>query len=195
VYWYALDGKAEHYRPLLDYLVTFFGADKNARDLARVLRVPGFFHLKDPGDPFLVKHVHGPNAKVAYTERQMFRAFHVADSEPQERHQAQRREYTGSDGDTLWERVYHLDCLDGLERLSGMGCVSGEQFSFKRCGNGNYNIIVDGKGTSCWIDSSGRIGSKTKGGPTLYQWLRWYGNSPGECARILKDIYPHLDEK
>ena len=195
VYWYAIDGKAEHYRGLLDRLVAFFGADKNARDLARVLRVPGFLHLKDPADPFLVKHVHGPNTSRAYTERQMVAYFPATEDESRERHRASRPEFPTADGDGFWEQVYNLDCADGLERLSGMACVNGEKYEFRRCASGNLNIIVDGRGTSCWIDQNGRIGSKQNGGPTLYQWLRWYRNTPGECARILKDIYPHLAEE
>ncbi len=195
VYWYAEEAKAEHYRLVLDRLVTFFGADKNARDLARVLRVPGYLHQKDPANPFLVKHVHGPVRSRVYLERQMLAAFPPGadEIESRKRHNLQRREYTaGSDG--FWERVYNLDCLDGLERLSGHGAVGGERYAFRRCANGNSNIAVDGKGSSCWVDDRGRIGSKTKGGPTLYQWLRWYGNSPSECARVLKDLFPHLEE-
>jgi hypothetical protein len=193
VYWYARDARPEHYRGLLDRLVAFFGADKNARDLARVLRVPGFLHLKNPADPFLVQHVFGPNRALVYTERQMFAAFPPTEDEARARHREQRTEH--GQGDDFWERVYNLDCADGLERLSGMGCVSGERFTFRRCASGSLNILVDGKGTSCWVDSAGRIGSKQNGGPTLYQWLRWYGNSPRECARLLKDLYPHLEDK
>lgn len=193
VYWYSVDGKPEHYRGILDRLVAFYGADKNARDLARVLRVPGFLHLKDPSSPFLVKHVHGPNRSIAYTERQMFAAYPPTEDELRKRHREQRRDYDGRNGDTFWERVYNLDCLDGLERLSGTGAVSGEVYSFRPCANGNHNILVDGKGTSCWLDQQGRIGSRDRGGPTLYQWLRWYRNTPSECARVLKELYPHLE--
>ena len=193
-YWYAKDGKREHYRALLDRLVAFFGADKNARDLARVLRVPGFLHQKDPAEPFLVQHVHGPYAQLCYAERQMFDAFPPVEDEAREQHQVARREVRESSGEDFWERVYNLDCLDGLERLSGHHAVGGEHFTFRRVSSGNHNILVDGKGTSCWIDESGRIGSSDKGGPTLYQWLRWYGNSPADCARILKETYPHLED-
>lgn len=195
-YWYAEDAKPEHYRLVLDRLVSFFGADKNARDLARVLRVPGFLHQKDPTDPFLVRHVFGPNRELVYLERDMLRSFPPSEAELAERrrHQESRREYTGSDGDGFWERVYNLDCKDGLERLSGHGAVGGERFTFKRTAKGGHNILVDGKGTACWVDESGRIGSPTKGGPTLYQWLRWYGTPPAECARVLKEIFPHLED-
>lgn len=196
VYWYAEDAKPEHYRLILDRLVAFFGADKNARDLARVLRVPGFLHQKDPADPFLVRHVFGPNRRVVFLERDMLRAFPPSAEELAERarHQVQRSEYVGTDGDGFWERVYNIDCRDGLERLSGHGAVGGERYTFKRMANGSHNVVVDGKGSSCWVDENGRIGSKTKGGPTLYQWLRWMGNAPGDCARVLKQLYPHLDE-
>lgn len=196
VYWYSEGAKAEHYRLILDRLVYHFGADKNARDLARVLRVPGFLHQKDRANPFLVKHVYGPNRQCVYLESSMIRGFGPSPEESIERarHQEQRREYAAGDADDFWERVYNIDCLDGLERLSGHGAVGGEQYTFRRCGNGNSNVEVDGKKTSCWVDDAGRIGSKTKGGPTLYQWLRWYGNTPSECARVLKELYPHLED-
>lgn len=197
VYWFAEGARAEHYRFLLDRLVAYFDADKNARDVARVLRVPGYLHQKDPANPFLVDYVYGPREEAIYLERDIARAFPPSPEEKVERtrHQAQRAEYKGRDGDDFWERVYNLDCVDGLSRLSGHGAVNGERFTFRRCANGNHNILADKKGTSCWIDGAGRIGSKTNGGPTLYQWLRWYGNSPSECARVLKEIYPHLEER
>jgi hypothetical protein len=76
-----------------------------------------------------------------------------------------------------------------------MAAVNGERFTFKRCARGTHNILVDGKGTSCWVDDSGRIGSNKGGGPTLYQWLRFYGNSPKECTRVLKETFPHLEDR
>lgn len=38
-------------------LAEHFCTDKTVKDVARVMRVPGFFHMKDPEDPFLVKVV------------------------------------------------------------------------------------------------------------------------------------------
>ena len=46
-----LDG----FGPLQESLVESFGSDPNAKDLARVLRLPGFFHQKDPDRPHLVR--------------------------------------------------------------------------------------------------------------------------------------------
>lgn len=197
VYWDAEDGKPEHWNTLvLERIVPFFGADKNARDLCRILRAPGFLHLKDPADPFRCEAVY--RSRTRYLERDFAEAFPWVRDEKaaQETHQASRREHAKATstitGESFWEAVYNLDCHDGLQRLSGSGAVNGEVFTFKRCSNGNLNILVDGKGTSCWVDTSGRIGSMDGGGPTLYQWLRWYRVPPGECVRVLKDAFPHL---
>lgn len=202
VHYHAKDAKAEHWDSLLlEHLVPYFGADKNARDLARILRVPGFLHLKDPSNPFPVRRVwsHG----VAYTEEQIARAFPFAPdvSLERKRHAGSREEYqrdtarssarcSAADGEDFWERVYGLDCAEGLARLSGHYAVGGEAFTLRRVRSGNQNILVNGKSTSCWVDARGRIGSLSGGGPSLYQWLRWYGNSPSECVRVLRELFP-----
>ena len=98
--------------------------------------------------------------------------------------------FAGSDD--FWERVYRLDCADGLLRLSGHEAVNGEVYSFKPVAKGNLNILVNGKGTSCWIDRTGKIGSLSGGGPTLAQWLRWLGLSYGAAAKVIKSLFPEI---
>lgn len=39
----------------MERMVVDFGSDPNARDPARVLRLPGFYHQKDPSRPFMVR--------------------------------------------------------------------------------------------------------------------------------------------
>lgn len=36
-------------------LINFFNSDPSIKDPARVMRLPGFYHMKDPNDPYLVK--------------------------------------------------------------------------------------------------------------------------------------------
>lgn len=197
VYWNAKDGRPEHWNAIvLDRLVPFFGADPNARDLARILRVPGYAHLKDPANPFMVEAVH--SLPVAYTERQIVEHFPAPAKLQQDRqaHDAVRRQFMAH-GDDFWERVWSMDCAAALERISGHHAVKGERFTFRPVRNGNQNILVDGKGCSCWIDASGRIGSLSRGGPTLYQWLTHpsYGNSPREAVEVLKRVFPELERK
>lgn len=204
-YWCARDGVAEHWNAIvLERLVAHYGADRNARDLCRILRAPGFLHLKDPADPFRCRVVW--QHVVSYHERQMAEhwpwvcatSHHVA----QERTEAVARAATSAtsespgtaQSDEFWQAVGNLDCRDALERLSGTGYVNGERFTFRRMSNGNANIFCDGRGTSCWVDASGKIGSLDKGGPFITHWLRWYGNDWPTTLRAVKEIYPHLAE-
>lgn len=194
--------KAEHWNAIvLERLVPHYGADKNARDLARILRQPGFLHLKDPADPFLVRTVH--EWFVEYTERQMAEAFRwapniaaIVSEQRAESHRSMRptSTYVPGDNTPYWDAIAALDCRDALERLSGSGIVGGEQFTFRMVSNGNANIFCDGKGTSCWIDKSGKIGSLDKGGPLITNWLRWYRADWKEIHVELQRAYPHLAE-
>jgi RepB DNA-primase from phage plasmid len=197
-YWAAKDGRAEHWNAIvLDRLVPYFGADSNARDLARILRVPGYRHWKDPADPFQVQQVW--EHTVAYSEQQVALAYpdHGAPGrDAKARAEAERADKKQDlSGPTIWDRIFAIDCEEGLRRLSGHSAVRGEKYTFKLNRTGTRNVIVDGKGSSAWVDANGRIGSLSRGGPTLYQWLRWYGNSPRDCVDVLKHIYPELERK
>lgn len=44
--------------PAQERMVVDYGSDPAAKDLPRVLRLPGFFHLKDPAKPHLVRLIH-----------------------------------------------------------------------------------------------------------------------------------------
>lgn len=47
----------DEFTPAQETLATHFGTDQAVKDLARVMRVPGFLHMKDPESPFLVRLV------------------------------------------------------------------------------------------------------------------------------------------
>lgn len=209
-YWRAADGKPEHWNAIvLERLVPFFGADKNARDLCRILRVPGYLHLKDPSSPFRVRTVY--RWDVSYTERELAEAFawvpnraehdrQLTDAQrvaERAAHEAARQAAIAMGEiptETLWEAVWNLDCEEGLRRLSGHWAVGGEQYKFIRTGRGNLNIYVNGKSSSCFIDGDKRIGSLSGGGPTLAQWLRWFRHDWKAVVAILKEIFPQLVE-
>lgn len=44
----------DEYEQVLKALVNQFGGDRGASDIARALRLPGFFHMKDKNNPYLV---------------------------------------------------------------------------------------------------------------------------------------------
>ncbi len=194
-YWGAKDGEASNWNALvLERLVPYFGADANARDLARILRVPGFNHCKDPADPFPVREVW--RQSVGYTEQQLFEAFPATPARTAHEATACAVRRQVATGATFWDRLWALDCREALARISGHSAVSGETFTFRRTSKGAHNVYVNGKGTSCWVDQNGRIGSLDRGGPTMYQWIAWYRNlsHPRDIVAVLKQVFPELEQ-
>lgn len=196
-WWFAKDAREITYNAIvLERLVPFFGADKNARDICRILRKPGYLHLKDPKEPFPISTAW--RHSVTYTERQIAQAFRWVPNKATQReiHRESRPQASGSTSDapseTLWDAIYQLDCEEGLARLSGHAAVSGERFTFKATAKGHKNIFVDGKSSPCFIDEHKRIGSPSGGGPTLVQWLRWYGHDYKYVIETLKSVFPQL---
>lgn len=196
VYWNALRATKETYDAIVvDRLIPYFGADEKAKDMARLLRVPGYFHQKDPKQPYLIS-VRAWNP-CAYTEGDMLYAFPLSSQKKMELKVKQefRSIFTCAvpeSTDDLWESIYNMDCHAALERLSGSPFVGGETYSFKRVSSGNLNIYVNGKSTSCFIDKCKRIGSMDHGGPTVFNWLKWFGRSNSQVVEIMKEVYPEL---
>lgn len=196
VYFGASDAKQENHKNiLLDRLVPFYGADKNARDLARILRVPGFYHMKDKNDPFLIQKVW--TYKCLYSEAEMMAFYPEADQEKKGEffREIKKEAKQYSESDDLWRAVYDLDCAAALARVSGSEAVGGDTFDLKRTSKGNYNIFVNGKSSSCWVDTSGRIGSLDHGGPTIAQWINWYHKDYKRTVKFLMQHFPELPWK
>lgn len=192
LYWRAKSGASlEKWDSIaVNRLVPFWNADKRARDAARLLRVPGFMHLKDPSDPFLIRRIW--EADCAYSQDEMLWKFPdiQAAEDAKRSEEARKKLHSRPQGtsDDLWDRVWALDCELALTALSGCSYVSGEQFTFRDNRTGTKQICVNGKSTSCWIDSDGRIGSMDGGGPTVAHWLHWYGHPWSVVVRALKEI-------
>jgi hypothetical protein len=193
VYYDAIDAKPENYELIeTKFVVPSLNADMKARDLSRILRVPHFYHWKDPSDPFFVKLVH-MDESVAYTEAEMMRLFKDFSDDKKELARTKsvmKREFK-NDSD-LFERIWNMDCEAALQRLSGTDAVANDVFTFRQNSNGNKNIFANDKGTSCFIDRNGRIGSLDGGGPTVFQWLKWYGRSGVEAISIIKKHFPEV---
>jgi len=52
----AMDRTKEHWHGVMQTLVNDYGCDNNAKDLVRVMRLPGFYHMKNPDSPHLVTY-------------------------------------------------------------------------------------------------------------------------------------------
>lgn len=183
-YWESKGATITNFDEIQSLLVEFFSADKNAKDLCRLLRMVNCFHWKDISDPFLVKEVH--RVKKYYTDYEMLKNFQPKKTNILKFKKlipSQQREHKLYEKDPLSQ----LECKKGLEILSGTAVVNGNHFTFKHNANGTEQIWVDGKSTACWLDKTGRIGSHAKGGPSLVNWLMYYGYDYKGAREIIKD--------
>lgn len=169
-------------------LVPFYNSDPKASDICRILRAPGFYHWKDRNNPFVIKLVH--KAKVAYTVNEMIRNYPDANEKENQQKEFRLLKKQHPQSGSFWDNVYNLNCQYALEKLSGSDYVNGEIYSFVNNNKESIQIISNGKPTSCWIDSSGRIGSYENGGPSLAQWLNWFHKDYQKVAAIIKEVFP-----
>lgn len=195
VYWFAKAGATpDAFRSIVDdRLCYFFEGDKKAKDLCRVLRVPGFLHMKDPANPFFVRILY--ETKNEYSEEEMIQEFKLPRIHELRAVQKQELQVTlKPQGGDFWEKVWSLNQMNALQRLSGHEVVRGEIYTFKRNRN-NFNIWVNNVSTNNFIDSDFKIGSSTGGGPTVANWLHYFGYQWRDVARFLKTIFPELEDQ
>jgi len=63
------------YRQVEEAILARFDGDPGAKDAARVLRIPGSLHQKDPNDPFTIKITHASPDECIYTFEEVREAF------------------------------------------------------------------------------------------------------------------------
>jgi hypothetical protein len=180
---YGLINALVVYKEINKRIISKLGADKNASDAARVLRVPGYYHCKDPSDKFLITIVL--SIEISYTPQEMLLWL------PELKEPAIRditKEKVASSG-SFWGRANSIGCMSGLTKLSGTAFVKNEVFDFIPDGK-KFQISVNGKRANCWIDEHGFIGSSAGGGPTIVNWLKYYGHDMKTIAEIIKEIFP-----
>lgn len=77
----ALQARAE-FDAIQAQLVAHFGSDKNAKDVTRVLRLPGFFHMKQPDRPHLVCILETSGQRCSLAKRMQAFNAHVPEIRP-----------------------------------------------------------------------------------------------------------------
>lgn len=75
-YW-KTDGNAtfENFKEIEKGLVEKLHADKKCTDTSRLLRVAGYYHMKNPQDPYMVNVVY--QSERVYTEKQMLSVYGI----------------------------------------------------------------------------------------------------------------------
>lgn len=182
MYRYAKNWTKENWNKICWGLRNFFDGDPAiASDVSRVLRIPGFYHLKDSNNPFKCT-VYGWTS-MYYTESEMLKAYSDTMTASEKKEQAQRKEdqiRKEIDNDDFWERVKAMDTKAMLQKISWTSMVSYETIDFKRNSNWTEQILVNGKSTWCWLDKLWKIGSTDKWWPNRTNRVFRYGRVDGK---------------
>lgn len=182
IYYYAKEATFTRFKEIQDALCYHFDGDPKAKDVTRILRAPDFLHWKDEASPFMVrKHWHLP---VRYTEKDMLHFFPTVEEETSGTRTAKKIIIT--EGEDFTTKLNSLDNMAALQHFSGSAFVNHEVYEFVPTSNGRFNIKVNGKATSCFIDEKKRIGA-IPGGPTIFSWLRYFNHTDKQICRILRE--------
>lgn len=168
MYRFSEDGTVEKRKEICKGLRDYFDWDPAVVDISRVLRVPGYYHLKDRDDPYMIECVYFDGKKR--TEQEMLNAYPYTPPIPKI---VKARKIEGND---FREVVNQWSASGMLQRLSSTSLVNGESITFEQNTNGTQQILIDGKATWCWIDTGDKIGSNDEWGPSRVNWVIWYGN-------------------
>lgn len=192
IYWYLnspIDcssdpvGKADWYREFVkERVLPATGADPQAVDACRLLRVPMMRYWKDGKGEFMVD-IKFDNEAKRYSLRELEMGFPKKTQEPLFINKIKREGSTG-----FWDRCNQVDTRTGLEMLSGTSHVTGERYTFKKQGK-ITRIVVNGKASNAWIDEKGDIGSQDGAGPVIPNWLHYFHKSWPKVADIMKQVF------
>jgi len=152
------------------------------------LRTPGYLHQKDPASPFLIEKRW--EMKIEYSEQEMLMAYRNKKEEAEQKKKHEQAIKARPMDGSFWSNVWNLNCMHALEKLSGTRHVGEETYHFTENATGTWNIIVNGKGSACWIDRDGHIGSADGGGPTIAQWLNWFHKDYAKVVEIIAEVFP-----
>lgn len=195
MYRFAKDGTIENWTKVCRWLRNFFGWDPAiASDISRVLRVPGYYHMKDAEHPFMCDIVDW-NWEY-YTEEEMLKAFPdtetLADKEARAIKKEQQLKQAIWNDDTR-DRIRAMDCKAMLEKISWTSLVWWDIISFKRNSNWTEQIFCNWKSTGCRIDTKWKIWSTDKGGPNWTNWIARYGWVDWkEIYKWIKEEFPFV---
>lgn len=200
VYWYLKDpidcrqdpvGRADWFRSfLVDRICPVFGADTQAADASRILRMPMYRYWKDKLGTFEIKIAF--ESDITYSLNQIEKFFPKKKVEPKVIRPPSQS--INPNSKRFWDKVNAIDCRVALETLSGSHYVNGERYAFVKEG-GLTRIHVNGKASNAWIDGKGNLGSTDGACPRVPNWLQYYGHSLKSVAEISKEIFGITEEQ
>jgi len=195
MYRFAEDWTIENRTKVCRWLRNFFGWDPAiASDISRVLRVPGYNHMKDKNKPFMCEIVDG-NWEY-HKEEDMLKAFPdtetLADKEARAIKKEQQLKQAIWNDDT-WDRIRAMDSKAMLEKISWTNLVWWDIISFRHNSNWTEQIFCNWKSTGCRIDKMWKIWSTDKWWPNWTNRIAWYGWVDWkEIYKWIKEEFPFV---
>ena len=195
MYRFAKDGTIENWTKICRGLRNFFWGDPAiASDISRVLRVPGYYHMKNPDEPFMCEIVDW-NGEY-YTEEQMLSAFPDTETLAEKEQKAIKKEQQLKQAiwnDDSRDRIRAMDCKTMLEKISWTNLVNGDIITFRHNNNWTEQIFCNWKSTGCRIDKAGKIWSSDKWWPNWTNRIAWYGwVDRKEIYKWIKEEFPFV---
>jgi hypothetical protein len=110
-FWVVAGLKPDPHQAIMRRLIQDYGSDPNAYDLVRVLRVPGFLHMKNPEKPFRVELIAASG--WIYSVDQITAAFPpIWPTEPPQPKPFDRRVFDEAEFGHLIEALSYIDAHD-----------------------------------------------------------------------------------
>lgn len=114
-YWKAEDATLDNYRDIELGLIKKLNADKHCKDPSRLLRVPGYYHMKDIKNPFMVKVIYSDER--SFSEKQMLFCYKLPEPVYKKvEYKGEKEEFLD---ETKWDKIFKLNTI-------GEGCRNGE---------------------------------------------------------------------
>lgn len=171
---------------------------KVCKDIARVLRIPWFYHMK--WEPVMVEWRKDLSWWALYSIEEITKSFPKKEEEkPQVEIKPFEKKWSGSD--SYWERVNQLRNRQMLYELSWTRWVNYEIIWFKPNSDWTEQITINWVPKSCWIDKNWMIGSYDWWWPTRIQRIEWYLKRKltisewHDLSKRLNANHPELEDK
>lgn len=186
----------ELYAAVQEYLIKYFDGDKQAKDTIRMLRVPNFYHHKDPRFPFLCEEIDCEDivdSRASFSYEEMLDHFFsmsksdvvnylnsLTPSEPVK---------VTESSDSIWKRSENWPMRECLKTLEGTEFLR-VTVSFKDNQNGTTQVLFNGKTSGKFFDT------KSNSSKSLKFWLMdRHGNRKAyEALVFLEERFQNLKE-
>jgi len=186
---------SDYYKDFIGETLVPLGADPNAKDVCRMSRAPMMRYWRDSkGNNYRDFEIY---IQIEYESQRRYdfdklqKTFRRVVKEEEFFIKSTKNSFDKAA--PFWRKANSLDPQEALQKLSGSSYVKGERFSFKKAGK-LIRIHVNGEPTNAWIDEKNTIGSMKDAGPSIVNWLGFYGHSMGRVAEILKENFKELHE-